>query len=37
MLVLNPEKRITISDLLNDIYFNDDADPPCEPWELPDL
>ena len=37
ILVLNPARRITIRGILDDIYFNDSNNPPCQPQELPKL
>ena len=35
MLTVNPDERITIREILNDIYLNDPNEPPCEPHKLP--
>ena len=35
MLTLNPEERITIRGILDNVYLNDPNDAPCEPYKLP--
>ena len=35
MLTPNPGDRITIREILNDIYLNDPNEPACEPHKLP--